>query len=171
MHDLVVMENKRAKMGRFQRNFEDLKKNFSLFQSNLQKKAGIWSTSIQEIESKFGLGISSYFILYRWVFVLNCFLAFFWFFFIILWDIIYLSSNNNEGWRNLTSLDYGVQNFFQGTGGYQKTILFYGSYPSVVKNPYLSYSMDSAYLAIIFVFFITSFIAIVRRVRFLYVSR
>lgn len=129
---------------------------------------GLWASQIRFIESRFGSGIVSYFALYRWNFTLNLLLALIWFAFVILFGILEMFQNDNYGWKafwygpNLDApVEPGafVQQLFSGQGSLERSFVLYGHY----KARFSGYLLDVAYFVVIIVFYVLSFVAIIRR--------
>lgn len=162
------MQNRRAKMSKFTRAIYDFSKWFQLKQNYLSRAIGLWASHLRFIESRFGTGIVSYFSLYRWNFVLNLVLALFWIVFVILFGVLEMFRNNNEGWQKFwngpylnETMDAGTfaQQLFSGQGSIERSFFLYGNY----KSRYDDYQVDLAYICLIFAFYIVSFVAIIRR--------
>ena len=80
----------------------------------------LWIRSIKIIEGRFGTAVASYFVLNRWVFLLNIMLALIWFAFIIVPGIFGMSQKIVD--RSITT------NNFQNDSGIQNiTLIYYNS--------------------------------------------
>jgi hypothetical protein len=155
-------------MGRISRAFYDFSKWLTIKQNYIARASGLWASHLRFIESRFGTGIVSYFSLYRWNFVLNLFLGLLWLVFVILFGILDMFRNNNEGWLKFwngpylnQTMDAGTfaQQLFSGQGSIERSFFLYGNY----KSRYDNYQLDLAYMGLIFAFYIFSFVAIISR--------
>lgn len=169
-------------MSWYQRWLYDVKKFTTKSYKEIRNRIGIWRTELRFIESRYGTGVVTYFSLFRWVYVLDIFLAIIWYIFVILFGILEMSSNDNRGWKEFMQTNNGtgvlatsdlVQQLFSGKENIQRTFFFYGNYKSKVKfgSDGPPYNMDTAYYAVVILFYIISFIAILWRMRQLFVSR
>lgn len=95
----MEVENKRAKLGKLKRFIYDLSKSLQRRWHVYSRRFGIWSADIRYIESRFGSGVVSYFILFRWVFVMNIFLGLIWYTFVISFGTADMFFNNLAGWK------------------------------------------------------------------------
>ena len=159
----MLIANKRSQMNVLQRFIYDFRTWYQQHSKRFFSKWGIWSSHLRNIESRFGTGIGSYFILYRWTFVMNLFLASIWIAFVMIIGYVQMLQNNGYGvelfWRahqsdgywnipnldlmsNATSklppkhpLDYGIliQEFLSGKGSFQRSFFFYGNYRADIQ--------------------------------------
>jgi hypothetical protein len=95
----MEVENKRAKLGTFRRIVYDLSKGTKKRLRAAGRRVTLWASDIRFIESRFGSGVVSYFVLHRWVFVVNLILALIWFTFVMSLGIADMFQNDNAGWQ------------------------------------------------------------------------
>jgi hypothetical protein len=77
----------------------DLGRELNNWRRNFRRKAGIWATDLRLIESRFGSGIVSYFVLLRWTFLLNLFVGTLWIIFVIIFGLIEMFLDGGRGWK------------------------------------------------------------------------
>lgn len=123
---------------------------------------------MREIEGKFGTGVVSYFLFLRWLLFLNLAISTLIIIFLIVPKTVLIENNLNCDFINTTdccSLYYfennsTESNFFldliQGTGFFERTILFYGVYTDQIYSYFLKdlfekplyYNMPMAYILV-----------------------
>ncbi|XP_074648136.1 transmembrane channel-like protein 7 [Tubulanus polymorphus] len=132
----------------------------------------VWGGSFKSIEGHFGSGVLSYFVFLRWLFFLNLFIFLVVFLFAVIPQItfptqstsslvsgdiamntsIQCSALYDEYVTNTTTqqADKLIQDFLQGTGWMERTILFYGYYDNqqFSLSSTFSYNMPLAYLCV-----------------------
>ena len=77
----------------------------------------LWITNIKAIETRFGTGVASYFVLTRWTFLLNLVLASIWFWFIFVEGFLGMFQIQQNGNTLLANLGGGggFLDFFTGS--------------------------------------------------------
>ena len=124
-------------------------------------KFPLWLNSVRFIESRFGIGIASYFWLFRWIFIMNLFLG-------ILWAAaIIIPGAAVQDYSQMSANGLGIDKFIFAEGGYSLSFFFYGSYPKVGNG----YRFDLAYMLTIAIFFILTFFGLVLRLRYKYANK
>ncbi|TPX31906.1 hypothetical protein SmJEL517_g04855 [Synchytrium microbalum] len=131
----------------------------------------IWMKNIKAIETKFGTGIASYFVLARWVFLLNFVLASIWFWFVFVEGFLGMFESVGGGQSRVASLGGGGSflTFFTGGSGWGYTAMFYGGYSAQALGG--TYRLDLAWIFCMFSFFGISFLAIVMTMRSIFIAR
>lgn len=103
----------------------------------------LWRSDLKVIHGMFGSGVQSYFVLLRWLFLLNIVIFLTTIFFLFIPQVIHMNSiqSNNitfTGWELLT-----------GEGWFVQTELYYRAYTSDrIGNDDLNYNMPLAYLLV-----------------------
>ncbi|CAG9855854.1 unnamed protein product [Phyllotreta striolata] len=135
------------------------------------QKLNLWGSSMRSIEGNYGVGILSYFIFVKWLFMLNLFIFALIFAFVVLPTILLDTNTNKRAYcPNVTSTGPEQLQFLpnesnkfldliQGTGVLEHTLLFYGYYSSEplsysIKGWY--YNLPVAYLLIVILCFVVS---------------
>ena len=174
------IDNKRAKMSPVRRFVYDLYKKVQRKRREIKKTYGLWNKHLRFIESRFGTGIVKYFALYRWVFTVNLWISFFWFVFVLVIGLFDMAQDNYAGWAGTTDVltsggKYPVDgsrligDFFAGGPAFNGTFFFINGYKAKIGfNSSVPYDMDIAYMAIILLMFVWSFVSILRRMKALY---
>ncbi|XP_008196552.1 transmembrane channel-like protein 7 isoform X1 [Tribolium castaneum] len=123
-------------------------KNFNYFE--------LWHGSLKDIEGRFGSGYASYFKFLRWLFVMNFFVALFSFPLLVVPQIIYdATENNNSNIRQFQASD-----IFIGNGFFDDTVLYYGHYTNhtIQLISFLLFDVPVAYFTLIVVLYLISFV-------------
>ncbi|XP_065681271.1 transmembrane channel-like protein 7 isoform X2 [Hydra vulgaris] len=111
---------------------------FRRFLGNFRSFFNIWKGHMKEIEGMFGSGVVSYFILMRWLLMLNVLVCIILLSFLFVPQIIFLQSSKSQR-TSFTGME-----LLTGDGWFAQSELFYGTYTNqTIKN---GYEMQHAYL-------------------------
>ncbi|CAG9116237.1 unnamed protein product [Plutella xylostella] len=146
-------------------------------------KMELWSSALKEIEGNFGTGVVSFFLFLRWLLFLNLAISVTIILFLVLpktllveREVVCHDFNTNHTdccsqtylERNVTDSNIAVD-LIQGTGVFERTILFYGVYSNQIYAYYLKlwtevlyYNMPLAYILVAISWALFSLIAIVK---------
>jgi hypothetical protein len=172
----LKVANERAKMSRMSLLMYSWKKRFGLFLRKYEHGIiRVWASSLKFIESRFGTGVASYFLISRSLLLLNIILAILWTVtvtgvgLISMGDPLY-ADDRRETWGTAFSTNFRFNSttflgFFSGTGLWEATPLFYSSYRGVMYAN--TYRMDVAYVFCVLGSIGISFTVLLRK----YVSR
>eukprot|EP01052_Picozoa_sp_SAG31_P013200 SAG31_NODE_789_length_12087_cov_5.727227_7_plen_896_part_00 len=127
----------------------------------------IWRHHIRKVEGEFGAGISSVFILHRWMFAINGYMALTWFLFVIL---PYLAIKFGGTDVEITHFRYTNESLFQSTNytftkpinSTWKDFYKYSAYPPQLG----AYRMDMAYLGVVLLLYLANVIGVVRNIAY-----
>ncbi|KAJ3300989.1 Transmembrane channel-like protein 5, partial [Gonapodya sp. JEL0774] len=156
--------NERAGLSRFGLLLYDLRNWISKRRRN-PSVIQIWVHQLKTVEGRFGSGISSYFVLHRWSFLLNVFLSFVWLVFVLSIGVasmfphfevqvnpkqlnVTVTGMTTPKWNSLASGRNGGEVFldiFTGDNGFKNSSFFYYGY--YTNEPFPTYRMDLAYIA------------------------
>lgn len=135
-------------------------------------KYQFWHSSLKKIEGKHGTAIVAYFLLLKWMFFLNL-ITFVTIFFMITVPTVVLKDTGDCGENETIVENESVTNnfhfadLFQGTGIMEDTALFYGFYPNRIfcfwsGSNKMYYNLPMVYLSIMILYFLLSWVSIVR---------
>ncbi|XP_047143214.1 transmembrane channel-like protein 7 isoform X1 [Hydra vulgaris] len=111
---------------------------FRRFLGNFRSFFNIWKGHMKEIEGMFGSGVVSYFILMRWLLMLNVLVCIILLSFLFVPQIIFSQSSKSQR-TSFTGME-----LLTGDGWFAQSELFYGTYTNqTIKN---GYEMQHAYL-------------------------
>lgn len=158
LHESVRAKSKIRHIG----YFKQLKYTLNIFLAKLKMDLRdlmysfeLWYNALKTIEGNFGSGVASFFKFMRLLFLLNVFVAFICFSFVVLPQLLFdLNNPINSTEINNT---FSFWDIFTGQGYFTPTLLFYGAYSdkSVSLSNDLIYSMPDAYFfTIITLYFI-----------------
>ncbi|CAK8673505.1 unnamed protein product [Clavelina lepadiformis] len=176
---LLEQHGAAGKSSQFSSNSNNKWHRFREDSRDVMRQAQLWRGSIHEIEGRFGNGIRSYFAFLRWLFILNLYIFFLIFIFIVIPTIVFEQLRTTTiNSTVLAECQYNPYNpneirsfpeyiiwWFTGQGFMENTLLFYGYYENVIQNfsTNFYYNIPLAYLLIAFFYFLLSLVLIVRR--------
>lgn len=142
----------------------------------------LWRGALKKIEGNFGTGVVAYFLFIKWLMFLNFLIFVLILLFIILPTII---SNHNNGECDCTNSNSttccsclyfnqtsqfdinSLLDLVQGTGFFERTLLFYGYYPNKIleyniNGSVLYYNLPLAFILVTLTYFLISLIKIIK---------
>lgn len=145
-------------------------------------KLELWKGDLKRIEGNFGTGVVAFFLFIKWLLFLNLTIFSVIFLFVILPNILLVEENAKTCTGDLNSTECCSAAYFnqtitesddivldlvQGTGNFERTIIFYGMYSNktfsyLVNGTKLDYHLPLAYILITIVYFLISLCAIVK---------
>ncbi|KAK2166384.1 hypothetical protein NP493_1324g01045 [Ridgeia piscesae] len=108
----------------------------------------LWKASLKTIEGNFGMGVMSYFLFLKWLFLFNIPTFLIVFFFLVIPQLIWRAQNKNSSFYMASNASFTGVELLSGGDWFKRTELYFGSYTNLTINVIgdTSYNMRFAYL-------------------------